>query len=111
MILLGLMLIILFGLLNNGILNKIKNSLAGRKGPPITQPYSDMVKHFRKGSVFSVTTTWITQVTPALNLACLATALCFIPFSTHGALISFKGDIFVFAYVVALGRFFMMLAA
>ena len=40
-----------------GVIGKTKALFAGRVGPPLLQPYYDLIKLFRKGSVFSTTTT------------------------------------------------------
>src|ERR1035437_838762 len=107
----GIIIILFFGLFNTGIINKTKNFLSGRKGPPVIQSYRDMIKHLKKGSVFSKTSSWITQIAPTLNLACVLVSLLFIPFGHYGSFISFNGDVVAFAYILAFGRFFMMLAA
>ena len=36
-----------------GVIAKTKALFAGRVGPPVLQPYYDLIKLFRKGSVFS----------------------------------------------------------
>ena len=107
----GIIIIFLFSLINIGILNRVKNFLAGRRGQPVMQGFYDMVKNLGKGSVYSIHTSPIFRIAPLINLACIASVTLFIPFSEYGAIISFSGDIFVFAYILALGRFFMMLAA
>jgi formate hydrogenlyase subunit 4 len=42
-----------------GVLQKTKAVFAGRVGPPLLQPYFDLVRLLRKGAVYSRTTTWI----------------------------------------------------
>ena len=52
-----------------GIINRTKSAFAGRRGPPVLQPYHDLLKLLRKGSVYSTTTTWVFQAGPIVSLA------------------------------------------
>src|SRR5262249_17440735 len=77
-----------------------------RVGPPLLQPYYDLVKLFRKGSVFSTTTTWVFRAGPVVGLVTAALALMLVPLAGPEAPISFTGDLILLAYLLALGRFF-----
>jgi formate hydrogenlyase subunit 4 len=94
-----------------GVINKTKALFAGRLGPPLLQPYFDLVKLFRKGSVFSTTTTWVFRAGPVVGLATTTLALLLIPLAGTHAPISFTGDLLLLAYLLALGRFFTASAA
>ncbi len=94
-----------------GIIGKTKAWFAGRIGPPFLQPYYDIIRLFRKGSVFSTTTTWVFRAGPAVTLVSTIFAALLIPFGHHPAPISFNGDVILFAYLFALGRFFTTIAA
>ena len=41
-----------------GVIGKTKAFFGGRVGPPLLQPYYDLIKLFQKGSVFSPTVWW-----------------------------------------------------
>jgi formate hydrogenlyase subunit 4 len=94
-----------------GVIGKTKALFAGRIGPPLLQPYYDLSKLFQKGSVFSTTTTWIFRAGPVVGLATALLAGMLIPFGGHSAPVSFNGDMILFAYLFALGRFFTAAAA
>ena len=94
-----------------GIINKTKAVFAGRVGPPLLQPYWDLARLFRKGSVFSTTTTWVFRAGPIVGLVTAAMATALLPFGARGALVSFDGDMILFAYLFGLGRFFTVAAA
>jgi len=94
-----------------GVIGKTKALFAGRVGPPVLQPYHDLVKLFQKGSVFSTTTTWVFRAGPVVGLATALLAGMLLPFGGHDAPISFNGDMILFAYLFALGRFFTASAA
>ena len=106
-------LILLLGLppLLLGVIGKTKALFAGRVGPPLLQPYYDLVKLFQKGSVFSTTTTWVFRAGPVVGLATALLAGLLVPFGSHGAPVFFSGDLILFAYLFGLGRFFTASAA
>ncbi|MFL5250870.1 MAG: respiratory chain complex I subunit 1 family protein [Myxococcales bacterium] len=93
-----------------GVINKTKAAFAGRKGPPVLQSYYDLAKLWRKGSVFSVTTTWVFKAGPVVAVATALFAALLVPVAGHAPL-SFEGDAILFAYLFALGRFFTIAAA
>jgi formate hydrogenlyase subunit 4 len=94
-----------------GVINKTKALFAGRRGPPLLQPYYDLIKLCQKGSVFSTTTTWVFRAGPVVSLVTAALAVLLVPFANAAAPISFTGDLIVLAYLLGLGRFFTASAA
>src|SRR5205823_10242241 len=76
-----------------GIIGKTKALFAGRIGPPLLQPYYDLIKLFQKGSVFGTTTTWMFRAGPVVGLATSALTVLFIPLVNGTAPISFTGDL------------------
>jgi formate hydrogenlyase subunit 4 len=93
-----------------GVINKTKAAFAGRVGQPYLQPYADLIKLWRKGSVFSTSTTWVFKAGPAVAVTTAALAGLLVPVGGHAPL-SFEGDVILFAYLFALGRFFTIAAA
>jgi formate hydrogenlyase subunit 4 len=94
-----------------GVINKTKAWFAGRKGPPLLQPYWDVLRLLQKGAVFSQTTSWVFQVSATVQLAAATCAALIVPTISMSSPLGFSGDIVFFAYVLALGRLFTMLAA
>lgn len=94
-----------------GVIAKTKALFAGRVGPPLLQPYYDLIKLIQKGSVFSTTTTWVFRAGPVVSLVTAAIAVLLVPLANATAPISFTGDLILFAYLLGLGRFFTALAA
>ncbi len=94
-----------------GVINKTKALFAGRKGPPLLQLYYDLVKLFRKKVVISQTTTWVFIAAPVITLTTLVAAGLVVPMGPFSAPVSFTGDVILFAYLFALGRFFTATAA
>ena len=94
-----------------GVIAKTKALFAGRVGPPVLQPYYDLIKLFQKDSVFSTTTTWVFRAGPVAGLATGLLAALLVPFAAESAPISFTGDLIVLVYLLGLGRFFTASAA
>jgi formate hydrogenlyase subunit 4 len=94
-----------------GVTNRTKAAIAGRVGAPLLQPYHDLVKLTRKGAVYSRTTTWVFRAGPIVTLAAAVVAAGLLPFGSGRALVAFPGDLVLFVYLFALGRFFTVIAA
>jgi len=108
---LSLLLIIFASLFFTGIIIRTKSIASGRKGPGIFQPIKDVIRLFRKGAVFSETTTIIFQIAPSIYFASVVMAILVVPFGNTKGIISFNGDFVFFAYVLALGKFFSIISA
>lgn len=94
-----------------GVIIKTKAAFAGRVGAPLLQPYYDLVKLFRKGSVLSRTTTWVFLAGPVVTAVAVFMAGLLVPMGGVAAPVHFTGDLVLFAYLLALGRFFTASAA
>jgi formate hydrogenlyase subunit 4 len=94
-----------------GVIARVKAGFAGRVGPPLWQPYYDLFKLFRKGSVLSTTTTWVFLAGPVVGVVTVMLALLLIPLTAESAPLSFPGDLILLAYLLGLGRFFTVSAA
>jgi len=107
----GFILIVVAAFFFPGIIIRTKSIASGRKGPGIFQPLKDIGVLLRKGSVFSDTTGLIFRIAPSVTLASLAGAMLLLPFAEQKAVLSFEGDFILFAYLLALGKFFTIIAA
>lgn len=107
----GFILIAVAAIFFPGIILRTKSIASGRKGPGIFQPLKDVSVLLRKGSVFSDTTGLIFRIAPSVTLVSLAGAMMLLPFAEQRALLSFEGDFILFAYLLALGKFFTIIAA
>jgi formate hydrogenlyase subunit 4 len=108
--LVSLSLALVFSPLLIGMINRVKAFFAGRRGTPLLQLYRDLAKLFRKGAVYSRTSTWILRAGPAAGLACILAAAALTPFGGC-ALLGFDGDLILFSGLLALMRFSTVLAA
>lgn len=94
-----------------GVVNRTKAWFAGRRGAPLLQPYYDIWKLLQKGAVYSTTTTWLFRAGPVIGLAAVAAAMFLVPAGGADALFAFQGDLVMFAGLMALARFAMVVAA
>ena len=106
-----LLLALVFSPLLFGVINRTKAFFAGRLGQPLLQNYFDLWKLLRKGAVYSPTTTWIFRAGPMIGLAAALTAAALIPLGNLPAFVSFQGDFLLLAGLLALMRFFTVVAA
>jgi len=94
-----------------GLVNKQKAILTGRIGAPILQPYFELQKIFKKETINATSSSFISRISPLINLVTLVIAAAMLPVGFWKPLISFSGDIILFAYILGLARFFQILAA
>jgi len=108
---LSILLILLCSFFFTGIIIKTKSIASGRKGPSILQPVKDVIRLFKKGSVYSETTSIIFRISPVISFSTVVMACLVVPFGSMKGIISFDGDFIFFAYILALGKFFSIIAA
>lgn len=104
-------LILFAALFFDGLIVRTKSVCSGRKGPGVFQPLKDVARLMRKGAVYSPTTGWVFKAAPIVQAASVVMACAVIPLGEDGALLSFRGDFVFFAYVLALGKFFVIVGA
>ncbi len=94
-----------------GIINKVKAWVAGRRGPPVLQLYYDLAKLWRKGVVMSTLASPGFIAGPAIAWVALIGAAMLMPLGAAGSVVSFRGDVLLLIYLLALARFCMAWAA
>jgi formate hydrogenlyase subunit 4 len=92
-----------------GVIKTIKARLQNRRGPRILQVYFDLRKLLTKDSVVSPTVSWIFNVAPYVYFASSVAAAGMLPIFFFSG--EKTGDLFTLIYVLALGRFFLVLAS
>ncbi len=93
-----------------GVVARIKAFVAGRRGPSLFQPYRELAKLLRKGTVYSRTSSPVFRLGPVVALAATLLALLLVPVG-RAAPVSFPADPIVFVALLALARFALVLAA
>jgi len=108
---LSMLLILFCSIFFTGIIIKTKSIASGRKGPGLLQPLKDVIKLFKKGTIYSETTSIIFRIAPVISFSSVLMACLVIPFGSTKGIVSFDGDFIFFAYILALGKFFSIIAA
>ena len=94
-----------------GVINRTRAVLAGRKGLRFFQHLFDAKVLLGKGAVYSPTTGILFRLAPCVCLASSLAAFLFIPVADLDPLLSFDGDVVMVAYLLALSRVSLILAA
>ena len=94
-----------------GITAKIKAKIAGRKMPSVFQPLFDVIRLHKKGAIYSPVTSFIFKLAPIVYMATILVAILFIPLGGQKGLLSFDGDFVFFAYIMAIGKFLLIISA
>jgi len=100
--------VVLLAPLVAGVIKTVKARLQNRRGPRLFQMYFDLLKLLAKDSVVSPTVSWIFTIAPYIYLAGSIAAAALVPVVTTSSGI---GDAFTLIYLLALGRFFLVLAS
>ncbi|HUA69299.1 MAG TPA: NADH-quinone oxidoreductase subunit H [Candidatus Saccharimonadales bacterium] len=94
-----------------GIINKVKAWVAGRRGPPVFQLYYDLAKLWQKGVVISDLASPGFVFGPAVAWVALLSSALLMPLGPAGSVVSFRGDVLLLIYLLALARFSLAWAA
>ena len=88
-----------------GIINKVKAWVAGRRGPPVLQLYYDLARLWKKSVVLSTLASPGFVIGPAVAWVAVVGAALLVPLGAAGGALSFKGDVLMLVYLLALARF------
>lgn len=94
-----------------GLVNRTKSWWGGRRGPKVSQLFWDLMRLLHKRPVFSSVTTPLFRAGAWVVLASTLLAAQIAPMFGAFAPLQFSHDFIVFAYVLGLGRIFLMLSA
>jgi formate hydrogenlyase subunit 4 len=89
---------------------KVKARLLRRQGPPLIQPYLDLVRLARKEVVLAESASWLFRVIPYLVFAATWVAASLIPTFRTGLLFSWSADLIAIIALLGSARFFLALA-
>jgi formate hydrogenlyase subunit 4 len=94
-----------------GLTKRVKARLQYRHGPPLLQPYRDLVKWWRKEAVESDAASPLTAIAPPIVLATVVVAILLVPMLGVRPPLDGWGDFLVVVGLLALGRFILALSA
>jgi formate hydrogenlyase subunit 4 len=105
-----MLLVLLLAPLLTGLVRKVKARLLRRRGPPLIQPYRDLVRLLRKEVVLADNASWLFRVIPYLVFAATWVAAALVPTFQSGLLFSWSADLIVIIALLGSARFFLALA-
>ena len=103
-------LVLLLAPLLTGFVRKIKARLLRRRGPPLLQPYRDLLRLLRKEVVLAENASWLFRVSPYLIFATTWVAASLVPTFGAGLLFNWAADLIVVIALLGSARFFLALA-
>jgi formate hydrogenlyase subunit 4 len=111
LVLLEMILLVALGPLVTGIVQKLKARLQCRQGAGILQPYRDLAKLLRKGTVQADTASGLFPAIPVLVLAATVAAGALVPVVRAGPSAFPLGDALMLLGLLALARFLTAVGA
>jgi len=105
-----MLLVLLLAPLLTGLVRKVKAHLLRRQGPPLIQPYRDLMRLMRKEVVLAENASWLFRVIPYLVFAATWVAASLVPTFGSGLLFSWSADLIAIIALLGSARFFLALA-
>lgn len=105
---------IFFGLIFKGIDRKLSAHMQGRIGPPIRQPFRDVVKLFTKENIVPDNAIpWVFHLAPLIGLVASITILLYLPIGgfqpIFDGIINTRGDFILILYLLILPSLAMVI--
>src|SRR5499425_1662656 len=105
-----MLLVLLLAPLLSGFVRKVKARLLRRRGPPLIQPYRDLLRLLRKEVVLADNASWLFRVIPYLIFAATWVAAALVPTFATGLIFSWTADLIAIIALLGSARFFLALA-
>jgi formate hydrogenlyase subunit 4 len=105
-----LALVLLSAPLLTGYVRRVKAHLLRRRGPPLLQPYRDLIKLLRKEVVLAHNASWLFRVAPYLIFAATLVAAALVPTFATGLPLSPAADLIAIVALLGSARFALALA-
>ena len=87
-----------------------QGALLRRRGPPVLQPYRDLLKLLRKEVVLAENASWLFRVAPYLVFATTLVAAALVPTFATGLVLSHAADLIAIVALLGSARFMLALA-
>lgn len=93
-----------------GLIRKLKARLLLRRGPPLLQPYRDLLRLLRKEVVLADNASWLFRSAPYLIFAATWVAAALVPTFAAGLAFNWTADLIAIVALAGSARFFLALA-
>src|SRR5579864_4458372 len=98
---LNMLLVLAVAPLLQGVVRKLTARIQSRQGPPLLQPYFDLLKLLGKEDIESGKTPPMQRFAALLSLAAMLAVACFLPMG-FGAPMNLAGDVLLLIYLLTL---------
>ena len=105
-----MLLVLMLAPLLTGFVRKLKARLLRRQGPPLLQPYRDLIRLMRKEVVLAHNASWLFRIIPYVIFAGTWVAAALVPTFGTGLLFSWTADLIAIIALLGSARFFLALA-
>jgi formate hydrogenlyase subunit 4 len=105
-----MLLVLALAPLLTGFVRKVKARLLLRQGPPLFQPYRDLLRLLRKEVVLAENASWLFRTIPYLIFAATWVAASLVPTFANGLIFSWSADLIAIVALLGTARFFLALA-
>jgi formate hydrogenlyase subunit 4 len=92
-----------------GFTRKVKARLLRRRGPPVLQPYRDLLRLIRKEAVLAENASWLFRSGPYMIFAATWVAAALVPTFATGLTFSWAADMIAIVALIGSARFFLAL--
>lgn len=92
-----------------GVVRKLYAKVQSRMGPPVVQPYYDLLKLLGKETLSAGN--WAFRIAPMMALASIITAVSLMPLGYRAGFLTQYGDIITIIYLLTLGGVSVLLGA
>jgi formate hydrogenlyase subunit 4 len=105
-----MLLVLALAPLLTGLTRKVRARILSRRGPPLLQPYRDLLRLMRKDAVLAENASWLFRVIPYVVFAATWVAAALVPTFATGLMFSWSADMIAIIAFLATARFFLALA-
>ncbi len=105
-----MLLVLLLAPLFTGFVRKLKARLLRRQGPPLLQPYRDLIRLSRKDVVLAESASWLFRIVPYLVFAATWVAASLVPTFRTDLMFSWSADLIAIIALLGSARFYLALA-
>jgi formate hydrogenlyase subunit 4 len=92
-----------------GFTRKAKARMLRRQGPPLLQPYRDLLRLIRKEAVIADNASWLFRAGPYMIFAATWVAAALVPTFATGLMFSWTADLIAITALLGSARFFLAL--
>jgi formate hydrogenlyase subunit 4 len=108
-IVVNIVIFLAFAPLFEGIVRKLTAKVQSRQGPPIIQPYYDIIKLLGKENF--IVDNWAFTLAPLMSFAAIISVICFVPLGYKANFLTQYADVITIIYLLTLGGVSILLGA